>query len=68
MKYYNSQEFFEEGKKESANSIIRKMLSMNQPLEFISQCTDKPVSYIQQIAQEEPMIVRENSDYHVSEE
>ena len=64
MKYYNSQEFFEEGKKE----IIRKMLSMNQPLEFISQCTDKPVSYIQQIAQEEPMIVRENSDYHVSEE
>lgn len=64
MKYYNSQEFFEEGKKE----IIRKMLSMNQPLEFISQCTDKPVSYIQQIAQEEPLIVRENSDYHVSEE
>lgn len=76
MKYYNSHEFFEEGRKEGRedglregkNSIIRKMLSMNQPLEFISQCTDKPVSYIQQIAQEEPMIVRENSDYHVSEE
>ena len=76
MKYYSSHEFFEEGRKEGReegredglregkNSIIRKMLSMNQPLEFISQCTEQPVEYIQQIAKEEPMLVREESSYN----
>ena len=79
MKYYNSHEFFEEGRKEGRedglreghedglregkNSIIRKMLSMNQPLEFISQCTEQPVEYIRQIAKEEPMMVHEESSY-----
>ncbi len=61
MKYYSSHEFFEEKKgrkkkkedrgrrKRIQNSIIREkkpMLSMGQPLEFISECTDKPVEYI----------------------
>ena len=68
MKYYSSHEFFEEGRKEGENqkqnSIIRKMLSMNQSPEFISQCTEQPVEYIQQIAKEEPMLVREESSYN----
>ena len=71
MKYYSSHEFFEEGKKEGReegekriqNSIIKKMLSMGQPLEFISECTDKPVEYIREIATEEPMLVREENTY-----
>ena len=68
MKYYSSHEFFEEGRKEGENqkqnSIIRKMLSMNQSPEFISQCTEQPVEYIQQIAKEEPMLVREEPSYN----
>ena len=79
MKYYSSHEFFEEGKKEgreegreegektTQNSIIKKMLSMGQPLEFISECTDKPVEYIREIATEEPMLVREEGTYSVDE-
>ena len=71
MKYYSSHEFFEEGKKEGReeghpriqNSIIKQMLSMGQPLEFISECTDKPVEYIREIATEEPMLVREENTY-----
>ena len=71
MKYYSSHEFFEEGKKEgreegekrTQNSIIKKMLSMGQPLEFISECTDKPVEYIREIATKEPMLVREENTY-----
>lgn len=71
MKYYSSHEFFEEGKKEgreegeirTQNSIIKKMLSMGQPLEFISECTDKPVEYIREIATKEPMLVREERAY-----
>ena len=34
---------------------------MGQPLEFISECTDKPVEYIREIAIEEPMLVREEN-------
>ena len=34
-----------------------------QPLEFISECTDKPVEYIREIATEEPMLVREENTY-----
>ena len=75
MKYYSSHEFFEEGKKEgreegekrTQNSIIKKMLSMGQPLEFISECTDKPVEYIREIATKEPMFVREEGAYNVDE-
>ena len=83
MKYYSSHEFFEEGKKEgleegreegieqgekrTQNSIIKKMLSMGQPLEFFSECTDKPVEYIREIAIEEPMLVREEGTYSVDE-
>ena len=71
MKYYSSHEFFEEGKKEgreegekrTQNSIIKKMLSMGQSLEFISECTDKPVEYIREIATKEPMLVREENTY-----
>ena len=67
MKYYSSHEFFEEGKKEGEikkqDTIIKKMLSMGQPLEFISECTDKPVEYIREIATEEPMLVREENTY-----
>ena len=43
------------------------MLSMGQPLEFISECTDKPVEYIREIATEEPMLVREEGTYSVDE-
>mgnify|MGYP000821597601 FL=1 len=39
------------------------MLSMGQPLEFISECTDKPVEYIREIATKEPMLVREENTY-----
>ena len=39
------------------------MLSMGQPLEFISECTDKPVEYIREIATKEPMFVREEGAY-----
>ena len=39
------------------------MLSMGQPLEFISECTDKPIEYIRDIATEEPMLVREENTY-----
>ena len=53
----------EEGEKRTQNSIIKKMLSMGQPLEFISECTDKPVEYIREIATEEPMLVREEGAY-----
>ena len=53
----------EEGEKRIQNSIIKKMLSMGQPLEFISECTDKPVEYIREIATEEPMLVREENTY-----
>ena len=75
MKYYSSHEFFEEGKREGReegekriqNIIIKKMLSMGQPLEFISECTDKPVEYIREIATEEPMLVREEGTYSVDE-
>lgn len=67
MKYYSSHEFFEEGKKEGEikkqDTIIKKMLSMGQPLEFISECTDKPVEYIREIATKEPMVVREERAY-----
>ena len=71
MKYYSSHEFFEEGTREgreegektTQNSIIKKMLSMGQPLEFISECTDKPVEYIREIATKEPMSVREEGAY-----
>ncbi|MBO5485417.1 MAG: PD-(D/E)XK nuclease family transposase [Eubacterium sp.] len=67
MKYYSSQEFFEEGRKEGReeghNSVIRKMLSMGQSVEFISQCTGRSADYIQQIAQEELMLIREKTCY-----
>ena len=36
---------------------------MGQPLEFISECTDKPIEYIRDIATEEPMLVREENTY-----
>ncbi len=52
-----------QGEKTTQNSIIKKMLSMGQPLEFISECTDKPVEYIREIATEEPMLVREENTY-----
>ena len=76
MKYYSSHEFFEEGRKEGRkegenqkqNSIIRKMLAMNQSLEFISQCTDQSVDYIRQLANEMPMTVHEDNGYKVDEE
>ena len=75
MKYYSSHEFFEEGKKEgreegekrTQNSIIKKMLSMGQSLEFISECTDKPVEYIREIATKELLLVREEGAYNVGE-
>ena len=44
------------------------MASMNQPLEFISQCTEQPVDYIRQIAQEELMMVRKESCYSEEKE
>ena len=74
MKYYSSHEFFEEGRKEglkegqreSHNSIIRKMLSMNQPVEFISQCTGCPVDYIRQVAQENAVLLQEDTSYRIS--
>ena len=71
MKYYSSQEFFEEGRKEGReegkNSIILKMLSMNQSPEFISRCTDQSVDYIRQLANELPMTVHEDNGYKVDE-
>ena len=56
-------EGIEQGEKRTQNSIIKKMLSMGQPLEFISECTDKPVEYIREIATKEPMFVREEGAY-----
>ena len=32
-------------------------------MEFISECTDKPIEYIRDIATEEPMLVREENTY-----
>ena len=61
--FYDKKEGREEGEKRIQNSIIKKMLSMGQPLEFISECTDKPVEYIREIATEEPMLVREENTY-----
>ena len=60
-------EGIEQGEKRTQNSIIKKMLSMGQPLEFISECTDKPIEYIRDIATEEPMLVREEGAYNVDE-
>ena len=57
------EEGIEQGEKRTQNSIIKKMLSMGQPLEFISECTDKPIEYIRDIATEEPMLVREENTY-----
>ena len=57
------EEGIEQGEKRTQNSIIKKMLSMGQPLEFISECTDKPVEYIREIAIKEPMFVREENTY-----
>ena len=57
------EEGIEQGEKRIQNSIIKKMLSMGQPLEFISECTDKPVEYIREIATKEPMLVREENTY-----
>ena len=57
------EEGIEQGEKRTQNSIIKKMLSMGQPLEFISECTDKPIEYIRDIATEEPMFVREEGAY-----
>ncbi|OLA01724.1 MAG: hypothetical protein BHW11_07320 [Clostridium sp. CAG:62_40_43] len=57
------EEGIEQGEKRTQNSIIKKMLSMGQPLEFISECTDKPVEYIREIATKEPMFVREEGAY-----
>ena len=57
------EEGIEQGEKRTQNSIIKKMLSMGQPLEFISECTDKPVEYIRDIATEELMLVREENTY-----
>ena len=57
------EEGIEQGEKRTQNSIIKKMLSMGQPLEFISECTDKPVEYIREIATQEPMLVREENTY-----
>ena len=65
--FYDKKEGREEGEKRTQNSIIKKMLSMGQPLEFISECTDKPVEYIREIATEEPMLVREEGAYNVDE-
>ena len=65
--FYDKKEGREEGEKRIQNSIIKKMLSMGQPLEFISECTDKPVEYIREIATEEPMLVREEGTYSVDE-
>ena len=61
------EEGIEQGEKRTQNSIIKKMLSMGQPLEFISECTDKPIEYIRDIATEEPMLVREEGAYNVDE-
>ena len=61
------EEGIEQGEKRTQNSIIKKMLSMGQPLEFISECTDKPVEYIREIATKEPMFVREEGAYNVDE-
>lgn len=68
MKYYSSHEFFEEGRKEGYNTIILKMLSMNQPIEFISQCTGCPVDYIRQVAQENAVLLQEDTSYHISQD
>ena len=57
------EEGIEQGEKRTQNCIIKKMLSMGQPLEFISECTDKPIEYIRDIATEEPMLVREENTY-----
>ena len=65
--FYDKKEGREEGEKRTQNSIIKKMLSMGQPLEFISECTDKPVEYIREIETEEPMLVREEGTYSVDE-
>ena len=61
------EEGIDQGEKRTQNSIIKKMLSMGQPLEFISECTDKPVEYIREIATKEPMFVREEGAYNVDE-
>ena len=45
------------------SSSKKAYLSMGQPLEFISECTDKPVEYIRDIATEELMLVREENTY-----
>ena len=58
------EEGIEQGEKRTQNSIIKKMLSMGQPLEFISECTNKPIEYIRDIATEEPMFVREEGTYN----
>jgi predicted transposase/invertase (TIGR01784 family) len=42
----------EEGHREEARQIIKNMLKNNFSLEIISECTNQPIDYINQIARE----------------
>ena len=50
------EEGIEQGEKRTQNSIIKKNVVHGTTIEFISECTDKPVEYIREIATEEPML------------
>ncbi|MCH5251824.1 MAG: PD-(D/E)XK nuclease family transposase [Lachnospiraceae bacterium] len=68
MKYYSSEEFFEEGMKEQKNIIIRNMLKEHVEPELISRYTLQSVEYVREIEQEMLQSVHEQGNYQTQKE
>ena len=71
MKYYNSEEFYQEGKsdgiEEGKREVITNMLKEKMDEEIISRVTKRPIEYVLSVKEEMLAMVQEETAYKCEE-
>ena len=67
MKYYNSEEFYQEGIEEGKREVITNMLKEKMDEEIISRVTKRPIEYVLSVKEEMLATVHEETSYKCEE-
>ena len=67
MKYYNSEEFYQEGIEEGKREDIKNMLKEKMDEEIISRVTKRPIEYVLSVKEEMFAMVQEETTYNCEE-
>ena len=67
MKYYNSEEFYQEGIEEGKREVITNMLKEKMDEEIISRVTKRPIEYVLSVKEEMLAMVQEETTYNCEE-